>query len=73
MNQLLVSHDFLKISEPLIQIELLNSIASSKHYPLIEPLRKMQIACQKSLDPQVEEALEEAILQLKMVKMAMSR
>lgn len=62
MRQLFTTHDFMKINEKLIQIELLNSVACTKHYSLIDPLRKMQKTFSKTIDPEVEEAIEEAIL-----------
>ena len=70
MKNLFQSFDFLKIKEPLIQIEILNAIQGSIHYQLLENLEHLYSLQKRGdtdiiLDDQVLECVVDTINQLK--------
>ena len=77
IKSIISSQEFCRIQEPLIQTELLNSIASSKHFTLLEPLKKLLYDHNRGetyiIPPTILEQLEECIAQLTITKKALGR
>ena len=76
MRSLLVSTDFHKIKERVVQSEVVTAIANSVHFSLIENLKKVLhddeqgLAGQEPLDEDIVDQIEDAIHQLKLAKKA---
>ena len=70
MKQLIVSGDFLKIQEEIVQLELLQSIGRSIHVGLSECLERL---FEQSLSAELEDQVQEAIDQLQLQKRLGSR
>lgn len=72
MRLLLQSRDFKSISESFVQLELLDIVAGSPHFALIEPLMLLLSKSQREknlkLESVVEEAVSESIERLQLTK-----
>ena len=71
MHQFLVGGDFLRLSQRVVQFEVLNIIGNSIHYSLADSLRKVLEDSRKEdmeIEDSLEDAIEDVISQLEMVK-----
>lgn len=72
MRSLLISKDFLKIKEHILQREILSIIGSSVHYNLQEPLKHLLTEMLKSeqYDSELYDLIEDTIDQLVIARKA---
>jgi hypothetical protein len=72
MRSLLITKDFLKIKEQIIQREILSIISSSVHYNLQEPLKHLLTEMTKSehFDSELYDLIEDTLDQLAIARKA---